>query len=117
MIAGLLILIGFQLAGELISLWLDWPIPGAVVGMVLLLLCLRTASYFGLAGWVSPTERASQALINHLSLLFLPAGVGIFFLPADLQAQWPAVLAAMVGATLLCMLLSAWLLGRFGAKG
>ena len=38
MIQGLLIVLGFQLLGELVVVGLNLPLPGPVLGMVLLLL-------------------------------------------------------------------------------
>ncbi len=114
MIPGLLILIAYQLVGELISYWLNWPIPGPVVGMLLLLASLRLGAVLWPRGWLVATETAGKALIDNLSLLFLPAGVGIFFLPDHIQAQWPAVLAAIVLATFISMVLCAILLRWLG---
>lgn len=73
MINGLLWLLGCQLVGELVSRSLDLPVPGPVLGMVLL---------FGLLQWRRPPAtanvlRASDALLRHLQLLFVPAGVGV----------------------------------------
>lgn len=116
MTVGLLVLIGFQIAGELLVFWLQLPVPGAVVGMLLLLASLRLAQPL----WPEPTlarvGETSRVLINHLSLLFLPAGVGIFFLPDRINAQWPAVLAAMVAGTFVSMLLCSWLWRLFSAR-
>ncbi len=61
-----------QLAGELVIKGLGTPIPGLLVGMILLFLfsVLRR----------SPTEGLSKigdALLGNLSLLFVPAGVGV----------------------------------------
>ncbi|RLA40704.1 MAG: CidA/LrgA family protein, partial [Gammaproteobacteria bacterium] len=39
-------------------------------------------------------------------LFFIPAGLGIFFLPEAMQQQWPAILAAIVGGTLLSIALT-----------
>lgn len=114
MIIGLLVLIAFQILGELLALWLNLPVPGAVIGLLLLLVCLRL--------WPWPkaiaeaTEQVSGKLINHLSLLFLPAGVGIFFLSEPINAQWPAVLAAMLGGTFVAMLLSSLAYRIFSAR-
>lgn len=116
MIAGLLVLVLFQLAGELLVAALALPVPGAVVGMLLLLLSLRWLAPVWPARWLTATEQASTGLINNLSLFFLPAGVGIFFLPEAINAQWPALLAAMVGGTFISMLLSGWLI-RALARG
>ncbi|MDN3637896.1 CidA/LrgA family protein [Simiduia curdlanivorans] len=114
MIVGLLVLIGFQILGELTALWLNLPIPGAVIGLLFLLLSLRVLPWRKTL--VEPVEQVSEKLISHLSLLFLPAGVGIFFLPEHINAQWPAVLAAMLGGTFVAMLLSSLAYRVFSAR-
>lgn len=73
MIEGLLILLLCQLAGTLVADTLHLPIPGAVLGMLLLL---------GLLAWRrqaedAPVMTASHHLLQHLPLLFVPAGVGV----------------------------------------
>lgn len=114
MIIGLLVLVAFQVAGELLALWLDLPIPGAVLGLLLLLLSLRLLPWHKTL--LEPTDQVSGTLINHLSLLFLPAGVGIFFLPDYINAQWPAVFAAMLGGTFVAMVVSSLVYRVFAAR-
>jgi holin-like protein len=68
---GLAWLLAAQAAGELMTRALALPLPGPVLGMVLLLVALR---------W--PSVRASVGvcanfLLAHLSLLFVPVGVGV----------------------------------------
>ena len=102
MLTALIILLLFQLLGETIVGLAGLPIPGPVIGMLLL--------WFGLHlknGASSDLSNLSQSLIRYLSLLFLPAGVGLFFLPPEIQRYWPAVLGAMVAGTFISMLLSA----------
>ncbi|MFN3526632.1 MAG: CidA/LrgA family protein [Paracoccus sp. (in: a-proteobacteria)] len=72
MIATLAIILGFQLVGEITSRGLALPLPGPVVGLLLLVVCciLRPA----LAERLRPV---STGLLGHLSLFFVPAGVGI----------------------------------------
>jgi putative effector of murein hydrolase LrgA (UPF0299 family) len=60
-----------QSLGELISRGLNLPFPGPVVGMVLLLLALN---------WPlvrAPVQACAEVLLSHLSLLFVPVGVGV----------------------------------------
>lgn len=60
-----------QSAGEALSHLLALPVPGPVVGMVLLLLALR---------WEPVQQAVAPAagfLLTHLSLLFIPVGVGV----------------------------------------
>jgi holin-like protein len=68
---GLALLLLLQAAGDGLAHWLHLPVPGPVVGMVLLILALRAP----------PVRAAVQAiaelLLGHLSLLFVPVGVGV----------------------------------------
>lgn len=68
---GLAWLLAFQLVGELLARGLNLPFPGPVVGMLLLLLALRWATVR------EPAGQCSDFLLSHLSLLFVPVGVGV----------------------------------------
>ena len=68
---GFTFLLVFQCLGELISRLLHWPIPGPVLGMLLLVPCLSFLSVR------EPVESCANFLISHLSLLFLPISVGV----------------------------------------
>jgi len=111
MLQGLIILLLFQLSGEALVALLGLPVPGTVVGMLLLWLGLHLKS-----GPSDGLRKTSTQLVQHLSLLFLPAGVGLFFLPPHIQQHWPAMVGAIVVATFLSMLFSGWLLKCF-SKG
>ena len=68
---GLAWLLVFQSVGELLTRGLHLPFPGPVVGMLLLLLALR---------WPvvrEPVGLCADCLLSHLSLLFVPVGVGV----------------------------------------
>lgn len=60
-----------QSLGELISHGLNLPFPGPVVGMVLLLLALNWRLVR------EPVQACAEVLLAHLSLLFVPVGVGV----------------------------------------
>jgi holin-like protein len=81
MIASLSLILICQLIGEVFVRGLGVPMPGPVIGLVLLLLLLLARDRFaGLA--FGPlqggrVENASRALLANLSLLFIPAGVGV----------------------------------------
>ena len=68
---GLACLLLLQSLGELLSRGLSLPFPGPVVGMVLLLAALR---YEPLR---EPVAACAGFLLSHLSLLFVPVGVGV----------------------------------------
>jgi len=68
---GLAWLLTMQSLGELVSRGLGLPFPGPVIGMLLLLLALR---------WPvvrEPVAACASFLLSHLSLLFVPVGVGV----------------------------------------
>lgn len=68
---GLALLLLFQAAGEALAHLLSLPFPGPVIGLVLLLVGLQVA-------WVrAPVAAAAELLLSHLSLLFVPVGVGV----------------------------------------
>lgn len=94
MILHLSALLSFQLVGELISRGLGLPVPGPVIGMVLLFVFLLTAPRAAAA--ILPT---ALGLLGHLSLLFVPAGVGVTRHLARLGADGPAIAAALVIST------------------
>ena len=56
-----------------------------------------------LAASLAKIESAAMDLLQHLSLLFIPAGVGIMVSYTQVGAAWFAVLASMLISTLLTM--------------
>ena len=81
MIASLSLILLCQLAGEVMVRGLALPMPGPVVGMLILLLLLLARDRFALLAkgplQGDGVEGASRGLLAHLSLLFIPAGVGV----------------------------------------
>jgi holin-like protein len=116
MLRGLAVVLVFQLAGELLAHLLALPVPGPVVGMVLLLVALE----FGLPQR-DGLRVASGGLLAVLSLLFVPAGVGIVQHLPRLAAEWPALGAALLVSTAATLgvtgLVAARLLRRPAAGG
>ncbi len=68
---GLAWLLLLQSIGELLSRGLSLPFPGPVIGMVLLLIALRWPAVR------EPVSVCADFLLSHLSLLFVPVGVGV----------------------------------------
>lgn len=60
-----------QSLGELMSRGLHLPFPGPVIGMLLLVLALRWQAVR------APVAACAGFLLSHLSLLFVPVGVGV----------------------------------------
>ena len=68
---GITWLLLLQSLGELVSRGLHLPLPGPVVGMLLLLLALRWPVVH------NSVRVVAEFLLQHLSLLFVPVGVGV----------------------------------------
>lgn len=101
MIAALTALLGFQLAGELIVRLSGMPVPGPVLGMVLL------AAFFILRGSVPENiKQVASVVLQHLSLLFVPAGVGLMLHAARIEAEWFAIGAALVGSSVATLIVT-----------
>lgn len=102
MIVHLATLLAFQLAGETLSRGLGLIVPGPVIGMVLLLAFFVMAPKAAAA--VQPT---AHGLLSHLSLLFVPAGVGIVAHMGKLGADGLPILVALVVSTALAIAVGA----------
>lgn len=101
MIAALMGLLACQLAGELLARLLGLPVPGPVLGTILLFLVLMAR------GRLPDTLRdVSRTLLANLSLLFVPAGVGIIQHLDRLRGEWLGIAAAVFGSTVLTMVVA-----------
>jgi len=106
-----------QLAGELIVQFFGLPLPGPVVGVVLLFAFLVLNRRFGKAsqkldasGIPVELAKVGDALLSNLSLLFVPAGVGIMVHFSLLKNDWLPLSAAILGSTLLTVAVTAGLM-------
>ena len=115
MLEYLTLILACQLLGEFAVSTAGVPFPGPVAGMVLLFAFLVVRG-----GIPDDLGKGSGALLNHLSLLFVPAGVGVMahfeLLGTD---AWP-LSAALVASTLLTIAITALamrLLNRRGTAG
>ncbi|SEK29170.1 CidA/LrgA family protein [Halomonas daqiaonensis] len=107
LIMGMSMLLVCQFAGELVAKGLTLPIPGPVIGMVILLVALM------IRGKVPSSLRLTgEGLLRYLTLLFVPAGVGLMvhfeLIGADL---WPIVVT-LVASTAVTLGATAWVLQR-----
>jgi len=95
-LAALTVLLVYQLIGEVLVQLLGLPVPGPVIGMLLLFITLVLR---GTAPeWLRTT---SNALLGHLSLLFVPAGVGVMLHFKRLGAEWLPISVALVASTVI----------------
>ena len=108
---GLLGLFVFQGLGELIVRLLEIDLPSALLGMILLLITLMIRPE--LHDWL---EGISGQLITKLSLFFMPASVGVFFLSRDVLLQFPIIIVVLIVSTGLAMAFMAWVILCSGEK-
>jgi holin-like protein len=110
MIQGLVALLSAQLLGELISTVFGLPVPGPVIGLILLFawLCLR-------GGPSTELSQTAHTLLRYLPLLLIPPCVGLMdYLPL-LARHAELLLAIILGTTALSIVVSG-LLGRLWIK-
>ncbi|WP_460272675.1 CidA/LrgA family protein [Celeribacter sp. ULVN23_4] len=96
------ILLGFQLIGEILARYFALPLPGPVIGMVLLAILLLTRPRVG-----KEIEKTASGLLSHLSLLFVPAGVGIVQYLDQVSTIGLPLAAAVMGSTVLSIAVGA----------
>ncbi len=102
MIGAITVLLIYQLIGESLVVALGLPVPGPVVGMLLLFLTLL------LRGGASPDLRdTAQGILQHLSLLFVPAGVGVMLHAGRVASEWLPILVALLLSTVATILVTA----------
>lgn len=111
MLRGWAVLLVFQLLGEIISRLLGLPIPGPVIGMVLLVIALELRPPANVA-----LRTVSSGLLAHLSLLFVPAGVGVMLHAPRLAAEWAPVVAALVVSTAATIGVTGWITDRLSRR-
>ena len=98
MIPALTIILSFQLIGEIASRGLNLPLPGPVVGLVLLVgACMVRPR---LADMLRPV---TKSVLAHLSLFFVPAGVGVIAHVPTLAQHGIGLALALTVSTILAI--------------
>lgn len=96
MLPYITLLLTCQLIGEVTARLIGLSVPGPVIGMVILfaILMIRGRVPMGL-------EELARGLLGNLSLLFVPAGVGVSVHLSLLASEWLPISAAVIVSTLL----------------
>ncbi|MFZ2852848.1 MAG: CidA/LrgA family protein [Rhodocyclaceae bacterium] len=108
MLSALTLLLLLQLIGEVFVQFFALPVPGPVIGLVLLFAGLLLRGRLG-----DDLRNTANTLLQHLSLLFVPAGAGVMIHAGRVADEWLALGAALVGSTLLSMAATALTLKFF----
>ena len=104
---GWLIIIGCYLVGEFFVLVTDLPLPGALIGLLLLLggLLLRQRP-------AVTVGRGAQPLLTHMSVLFVPAVIGVGLFWAEVSENALGIALALVATTIVALGYTAWFAQR-----
>lgn len=109
MIASLGLILLCQLIGEVFVRGLHLPMPGPVIGLVLLLVLLFARDRFTLLARGplkdEGVEQASRGMLANLSLLFIPAGVGVVQ-KLDLLAEHGVAIITILAVSVVVTLLA-----------
>ncbi|MDH4573243.1 CidA/LrgA family protein [Salinicola acroporae] len=107
LIIGMCILLGCQFLGEIISRALSLPVPGPVLGMLVLLIGLL------IRGSVPASLRTmGEGLLKYLTLLFVPAGVGLIQHFGLIRQEIWILIATLIASTSVTILVTSQILQR-----
>jgi len=102
MLNYLTLILSCQLVGELTTQALQAPVPGPVVGMVILFMLLLVR------GSVPPDlSTVGDTLLRYLSLMFVPAGVGVMLHVQLIGDDWLPIALALFVSTVLTIAVTA----------
>lgn len=108
------IILGICFLGQILEKLLKIPVPGTVLGMIILFLCLC----LGIIK-LEMIKEISDFLLDHLAFFFIPAGVGLLASMDILKGKWIAFLAVCLITTVIIMVVTGHtvqLLKRGGRK-
>ena len=94
----LAVIFAICLAGEFLHRIVGIPLPGNIIGMVLLLalLCLKVLK-------PEQISSVSSFFLSHLALFFLPPSIAIMAVGDDVLSKWPLLLILCIAFTLITL--------------
>ncbi len=99
----LALILGICYVGELIHDYTGIPIPGNILGMLilLLLLCLKVIK-------LEQIREVSDFFLKRLAFFFLPPAIGLMLVGDDVKSQWPLLLFLCIVITIVTMAITGW---------
>ena len=99
----LALILGICYAGDLIHDYTGIPVPGNILGMLilLLLLCLKIVK-------LDQIREVSDFFLKRLSFFFLPPAIGLMLVGDDVKSQWPLLLFLCIVITVVTMVTTGW---------
>ncbi|MBW6411855.1 CidA/LrgA family protein [Clostridium weizhouense] len=105
-----LVILIIYLVGEFLSSWLKLPVPGNILGMIILFVLLSTKVIK-----VDNISNISNFLLNHLAFFFIPAGVGLMTSLNIIKSNWLKLLIVCLSTTMI-IIASTGLIVQFVSK-
>jgi holin-like protein len=96
-----LIILGIYLLGELVSKWFNLPIPGNILGMIILFILLYTKIVK-----VENISTVTNFLLDHLAFFFIPAGVGLMTSLGIIKSTWWQLLLVCLVTTIIIIVVT-----------
>ena len=110
--SAIFVLIVLQLIGESIVQVSGLPVPGAIIGLILLYAILL------LRGEISDEmSRTSGFLLQNLGVLFVPAGVGVIAYLPMIATQWLLILAVLLVSVCATIAITGLVVARLSPRG
>jgi holin-like protein len=99
----LALILGICYIGDLIHEYTGVPIPGNILGMLilLLLLCLKIVK-------LEQIREISDFFLKRLAFFFLPPAIGLMLVGDDVKSQWPLLLFLCIVITIVTMAATGW---------
>ena len=111
-VVGITLLLAYQLFGEIVVLVFGLPFPGPVVGMLALFLTLALRG-----SWSKSLEQTSYGILRHLSLLFIPAGVGVMVHASRMGSEWLSITTALITSSLIGLVATGLVMQALSSRG
>ncbi|MEX0504575.1 CidA/LrgA family protein [Alphaproteobacteria bacterium LSUCC0719] len=117
MLGAIFLIFLFQLIGEATQKYFALPVPGPVIGLVLMLVCLLWSKRIDVpfvADLRCKLVTTSQQLIGYLSLLFVPIGVGVIMHLKLLETQLAQIIGVITIGTITTIVFTAFIFLKAG---
>lgn len=112
MLWSLSVLLGCAAAGEALHHITRMPVPGAVIGMILLVGGLYAVG----RKRETVSLPAADGMLSYLSLFFVAPGVGAGMRLLSIGRVWPAIVLAILGSSVLALAVTGWLVQALLAR-
>ena len=109
--AQIVVLLALSKAGQTLATRLELPLPGSLVGMLLLLTLLLTGAVP--LSWI---ESGASLLLRHLGFFFIPITVGLMGFTDVFVANGPAIVVTLVVSAVVGLCLAGLISQRLAAR-